>query len=477
MTRLLRNFAMLLAADTVARLMSFALVLYVSRGLGPESLGQLAFAQAMVTYFGVFADLGLTSLAIREIAQRPGDSARIAVSATAAQFAFAIVLQAILGGLVIALPISGATRLLTFLYGLTMVAQALSLIYVLQAHERMGAVAVLRILVQAGSVALAIAALVATRRLLLVPVVVVLVTLYADGLAAVMLRRGKHFVWRRPDLRLARWLVRQGVVFVVTGITVQLLYNFGSLVIGVELHERELGIYSAAWKLTLIMLGVGAILMTAIFPNLSRLASARDQFESFFRKLSAVTGYLALPMAVGAIVLAPDLIAILYGATYRRSAFALQILAVVAALGIYNMLVAHALVAVGRQLAQMWVGVGAAASNVVLALLLTPLYGIDGTAAGSAIAELVSFALFVFIGRRYLPSMAIGAFAANLPIAAGLGIILLLVRILLHPRAGIEILVGVVAFILLSLVLRPGPVGEVLQQILRSRLAGAWVES
>ena len=311
---------MLMAADTIARVLSFALVLYVSRALGPEFLGQLAFAQAMVTYFGVFADLGLTSLAIREIAQRPADSSRIAISATAAQFSFAIVLQAILGGLVITLPVSGATRLLTFVYGLTMVAQALSLVYVLQAHEHMGAVAALRILVQAGSVALGIAALVATRQLLLVPVVAVLVTLYSDGLAAFMLGRRRHLAWRRPDFGLARSLVRQGVVFVVTGITVQVLYNFGSLVIGVERHERELGIYSAAWKVTLIMLGVGAILMTAVFPNLSRLASTPQGFESFFHKMAAVVGYLSLPMAVGAIVLAPDLVALLYGPTYTRSA-------------------------------------------------------------------------------------------------------------------------------------------------------------
>lgn len=476
MTRLLRNFALLMSADILARVLSFALVIYVSRAMGPTALGELSFAQAMVTYFGVFADLGLTTLAIREIAQRPADSERIAVTATVAQLGFAIVLQAILGGLVLVLPVSGATRLLTFVYGFTMAAQALSLIYVLQAHERMAAVAGLRILVQAGSVGLGIALLIATRQLLFVPITAVAVTLYADVLAAVLLGRRRQLRWVRPEPGLARWLVGSGVIFVVTGITVQVLYNFSSLVIGLERGERELGIYSAAWKLTLIMLGVGAILMSAIFPNLSRLASNRSALESFFRKLAGVVGYISLPMAVGVMVLAPDLISVVYGRTYARSALVLAILAVVPAVGLYNMLVAHTLVAIGRQLSQMWTGLIASAVAIVAALLLTPLLGIVGGAVAGAVAELVGFVLFIRMAARHLHVVALREFAVNLSIAFPLAAAVLLTRQFLHLRSIYEILIALGSFAILSLVFRPGPVADVLRAVVESRLAAATLD-
>jgi len=67
--RIAKNTGVLLASQVVSYAIGFFFVMYTARYLGAEGFGVLSFALAFTGIFGVFADLGLRQLTVREVAR------------------------------------------------------------------------------------------------------------------------------------------------------------------------------------------------------------------------------------------------------------------------------------------------------------------------------------------------------------------------------------------------------------------------
>ena len=69
MQRIAKNTGVLLASQVVSYIIGFFFVMYTARYLGVEGFGILSFALAFTGIFGVFTDLGLHQLTVREVAR------------------------------------------------------------------------------------------------------------------------------------------------------------------------------------------------------------------------------------------------------------------------------------------------------------------------------------------------------------------------------------------------------------------------
>jgi O-antigen/teichoic acid export membrane protein len=67
--RIAKNTLVLLVAQIVSMGLGFFYIMYTARYLGAEGFGVLSFALAFTGIFGVFTDLGLSQLTVREIAR------------------------------------------------------------------------------------------------------------------------------------------------------------------------------------------------------------------------------------------------------------------------------------------------------------------------------------------------------------------------------------------------------------------------
>ena len=67
--RIAKNTGVLLASQIVSYVLGFFFIMYTARYLGAEGFGTLSFALAFTGIFGVFADLGLSTLTVREVAR------------------------------------------------------------------------------------------------------------------------------------------------------------------------------------------------------------------------------------------------------------------------------------------------------------------------------------------------------------------------------------------------------------------------
>src|SRR5205807_851417 len=187
---------------------------------------------------------------------------------------------------------------------------------------------------------------------------------------------------------------------------------FGLLVAGFALYYRvdmvmlewlagpgELGRYAAAYRFLDAIIALAASLGGPLFPRLSSVAvsapgEARRLLEAGWRPLLA----LGLPLTVGTVVVAGDLVALLFGPEFAGAAPLLRLL-ILGALPLFWVNVAnHALIAGDR----VWPLVGiyalSALVNVVGNVALVPHWG----AAGSAVATVVCEWLNLFLVVRLL---------------------------------------------------------------------------
>lgn len=64
-----KNTGVLLAANIISGVLGFFYVMYTARYLGAEGFGILSFALVFTGIFGVFSDIGLSPLTVREVAR------------------------------------------------------------------------------------------------------------------------------------------------------------------------------------------------------------------------------------------------------------------------------------------------------------------------------------------------------------------------------------------------------------------------
>ena len=67
--RIAKNTGILFSAQIIACILGFFYSIYMARYLGPVGFGVLSFAIALILIFGVFGDLGLSTLLTRELSK------------------------------------------------------------------------------------------------------------------------------------------------------------------------------------------------------------------------------------------------------------------------------------------------------------------------------------------------------------------------------------------------------------------------
>lgn len=165
------------------------------------------------------------------------------------------------------------------------------------------------------------------------------------------------------------------------------------LLIGYVLGVTALGYYSVAYRLLLIMTYLLTRASNSVaFPTFARLKDDPERMRRAFYTVSRLTVLVAFPAFLGVAALAPELITVLFGATWAPSAPVMQVLAL---MGILHALLAFnysVIVAAGKPawrlallaiqavanviafaLAVRWGIVAVAAAYVLVGYLLAPL--------------------------------------------------------------------------------------------------------
>jgi O-antigen/teichoic acid export membrane protein len=386
--RITKNTLVLIIAGGVMQLSNFLVSVLAAREFGVTAFGQISFAIALTSYFLVLADAGVAPLAIREVARNrlatsdyAGRIILISLCLAAASFALSL----LVAGLFFQPPKSW----LIILYGLQALGLALNLSWVFRAHERMELVALTQIV---NGVLYALVALALIRWGL---GLVALPLANLVGIGGAVLLAGVAFLRLFDGLRLqidfgfAKNFLWACLPLGLSTLMVSVYFRFDTVLLSLLKGDTEVGYYNAAYRIIWLIVGLQWAFYAAIYPALARKWPDRAAFEQLANRLLKLMLPVAIPMAVGGVILARPLLDLFFGPAYAPGARAFQILICGTAVNFVSGIWGYELIASDRQSQYMRMEIAVAVTNLALNAILIPLFSLYGAAIATLIAQVV----------------------------------------------------------------------------------------
>ena len=400
--RTVTGFSLLAAATLVGQIIGFVALAHVSRRIGPVNLGAYTFVLALTVYFAIPSNFGVTGLGTRDMALDADRRREIVAEVVVVQLGFAILAY---GALLLLAPLivpGHAASALVPIVGLTMIARVLNLEWALQGTQRFGAMAVSRVggqVLYGALIALTITGgLEGAKRYALANVLGFAGAALISFVALVRVVR----LPRRPLADMTRSVLgrmRRSLPLGFAIVMVEVYYSIDSVMLGYFDTNRSVGLYGAAYRIPLAVIGFAVLWIAALYPHAAKLFVAdRDRLR---RQVGDVTSYavvLALAVAAGAALLAKRLMPAIFGHQFVDAALPFALLCVSAAIVVVSVNFGNVLLACGDE-RRYAVGVTAGAVvNVLVNLALIPPFGPSGAAIATISAEAIVCA---FMMRRF----------------------------------------------------------------------------
>lgn len=165
-----------------------------------------------------------------------------------------------------------------------------------------------------------------------------------------------------------------------------------TILIGYFMTDTDVGIYRVALQLTSIATFVTLALRTTLYPKVSYWGKQRNlaSVEGALTRAFTYSLLLAVPVLAGGWILGERLLYFFYGATSATGSGALALLLLVQVAHVFMYLQTMCLNALDRPKDSFQVTAIAVMTNVVLNILLIPIYGIVGASAATLLSMLIN---------------------------------------------------------------------------------------
>jgi len=379
--RIATNLSYLFLGEGISVLLAFVTTIWLARQLTDEGFGRLAYVQSIIAYFAILTDLGLSVFGTREIARQPELARKISANIFAIRLSIAAGSVVLLSLVVSMLSLNLEMKLLLLAGSLALLTQAMNPEFLFQGLERMGGIALWRILIH-GLYLLPIILLVKSReQLVWVPVFRFAAECIAVFICLAVIWRLLPGSWRR-SLDVSAWpsFVQESVVIALAVLVVRVYYSFDTLMLGAMDRPEAVGWYSAALKIAQLLMIAATLIQSSFAPFIAKEAAKPEQLDRVMLRfgilLTAIGG-----LASGTFILLNGfIVTTLYGAAYLNAGAPLLILCISTLVNYMATAFTAALIFGGRQKAYLKIVIAATLVNVVLNLLLIPKFSYMGAA-------------------------------------------------------------------------------------------------
>lgn len=381
--RPLGNFVTLGSGELLARVVAFAVTATLTRRVGAAGFGELAFATAITGYLLLVPNLALGDLAGRAVARAPDSAGRIVASVTRIRLVVAGAGVVVVGLLALVLPVSPTVRALIVLSALSALPQAVNAAWGYKALERTARIGLGLTLAQLVTLAWVLAFVHDPQDVLRVPVAQAL----GEVAIAVILLPVVVVAWRAGSLREGIRLLRGANAAVLGRMLRTLIVTADMVMLGFLADASKVGLYSAGYRVCFLLTVIASSAHVVFKPALMRAHEDAVRASSVLTDALWVSWAVGLPLVVGGIVVAPDLLALLFGEPFREGYLAFRILLVSIGFLFLHGAVAGSFLARNQLALHARIFGAAAVLNLLLNALLIRTIDIVGAALATATAE------------------------------------------------------------------------------------------
>lgn len=211
----------------------------------------------------------------------------------------------------------------------------------------------------------------------------------------------------RVNVRQALGMLKQGFPYLLSGAAIVIYLEIDIIIISLLANERTVGWYGSADVLYGTLLFVPTVIMTAVFPAMSREnIKDREVLKKLVQKSFNLLLLVGVPIGFGIFLVADSVAVMLYGPEFAGSGPVLAIKGLVLTLTYQNMIIGTALISMDRQNPWTLVMTIATISVIPLDLWLVPwthtLY--NNGAIGASIVFIFTELFMMVLGVKLLPA-------------------------------------------------------------------------
>lgn len=384
-------------------LFPFISSMYVARILTPASIGDVAIAQNIVSYFSILAFLGIPTYGMREIAKHRDDKNElnhITSELFVINLISTIVFSTIYYGMIIVTPRYHDLFPLYLLVGVTVLLNMLNIGWLYEGLEEFGYVSKRN----------------AVFKLLMFILLIVFVRSEGDVLTYAginvigvagnniinMVHARKYVTLSFRKMNLRRHM-KSIFLLVVVNLAIEIYTLVDTTMLGIMSTNENVAFYTYGSRVNRILLQVTNTITMVLVPRISYVYKEGD-FNEFNRLLTrglkAIIVF-AIPMIIGIQFTAPFLFTKFYGAAYINSAYVEMILCFVLIISPIGYLLGSRVMLVSSNEKKMILCVGAGAIvNIIGNAILIPMCQEYGAAIASVTSEIVVMVMYVNQGRK-----------------------------------------------------------------------------
>lgn len=196
-------------------------------------------------------------------------------------------------------------------------------------------------------------------------------------------------------------------IFIFWGISlVTSIYSIlDTSMLGFFSSNIQVGLYSAATKISHMTLSMLGAIGTVLLPRLSYLIKENkiDSFDSLVEKSLCIMTILSIPISTGLFLLAKPIILILSGSQYALAIIPMRIITpIVFFIAIGNILGTQLLPVLKKERIALLSYILGASTNIILNIIFIPQYGAIGAAIGTVCAEFIVVFSQAFYLKHYI---------------------------------------------------------------------------
>lgn len=399
-----RNTIVQIIGKTISTIAGLIALAVMARYLGQAGFGQYAIIITFLSFFGIIADLGLTLVTSQMISQPEANEEKILNNLFSLRLISAIVFIGLGPLLVLFFPYETIVKAGVIITSLSFFFTALNQILVgyFQKNLTMAAVSAAEVISR-----LALLAGIVLTAFLNLGLMGVLTATVISSIISFLVhywfsRRFIEIKWQ-IDARVWKEIIKKSWPLGVT-IFLNLIYlRADILILSLLKSQNEVGIYGATYKIIDVLTALPFMFAGLILPVLSLNWAKRDidKFNQVLKRSLDAMFILALPLIIGAQIVAEPLMILVAGENFQASGKVLKILILAIGFIFIGCLLAHAVIALDKQKRVIGAYVFTAITSLAGYLIFVPLYSYYGAAWVTVYSELAICLFSLYIVIKY----------------------------------------------------------------------------
>lgn len=380
---------------------------YLTRILLPQGTGRIAFANSVVTYFSMFAMLGIPTYGIRACAKARNNEERLAAVIQEIWIINAVMTIAICliyGLAVMIIPALRQEKSLMIICGFYIILNLFGMEWLYKGLECYTYITIRSIVFKLmGLILMFLLVRNASDYL-----VYAAISVFANvGYGILNFFKARKYIFQ---IKVKKHDYKQHfkpiVNFFAMSVAVVIYTNLDVVMLGFLRTSADVGYYDVAVKIKVILVNIVTALGAVVLPRATYYieCNRKSDFQTIITKAVKIVTIISIPFMVYFSVMAKESILLLSGRDYLPAVYPMiVIMPTTVIIGFSNLIGIQILIPLGKEMVVTFSEIAGAVVNLIVNLLLIPGLGALGAAIGTIIAESVVLLVQSLFAKEIVP--------------------------------------------------------------------------